>query len=269
MGDHPSNFVNYDMPDSWYPKNMVPVNPHCFHSPGRARTPSPSTFFSGNYPNAGIYQKIYKGLKMGENPWVKTETTVPPMTDDGITVIEGSPVNQTSTMGTVAKDDGNESNVITINDSPPVATTITQNDSDAGDFVVKGDDGDDDSKFKTPDRKPSIPFNSPKGEDLDHSINTTMATKGDKSSEAAKTNNSSMSLAYSSNTSCSTGSEGLPLGQSGVKKASQDDDLLTPEKSIDWKKAVDFSVPTGHQNQYGSQRTKMTKKKSRSHPFFK
>jgi hypothetical protein len=59
------------------------------------------------------------------------------------------------------------------------------------------------------------------------------------------------------------------LGQSGVKKASQDDDLLTPEKSIDWKKAVDFSVPTGHQNQYGSQRTKMTKKKSRSHPFFK
>ena len=84
---------------------------------------------------------------MGENPWVKTETTVPPMTDDGITVIEGSPVNQTSTMGTVAKDDGNESNVITINDSPPVATTITQNDSDAGDFVVKGDDGNDDSKF--------------------------------------------------------------------------------------------------------------------------
>lgn len=52
--------------------NMAPINPHCFHSPDKARTPSPRSFFSvGKFPNQGTYAKIYTALMNREDPWYK------------------------------------------------------------------------------------------------------------------------------------------------------------------------------------------------------
>ena len=84
-----SGSKSVDDRSNWHAVNMVPMNPHCTHSPEKARTPSPRNFFSYHFPDAGVYRKLYAAIRQGKNPWMKNndddekiETESPPKTPD-------------------------------------------------------------------------------------------------------------------------------------------------------------------------------------------
>ena len=76
-------------PHEWVAVNMAPVNPMCHHLPEFARTPSPRTFFSGHYPDSGVYAKLYSGLRAHEDPWNERNRPQPVAITDSPVAYEG------------------------------------------------------------------------------------------------------------------------------------------------------------------------------------
>ena len=262
----------------------VPGNPHCFHSPFRARTPLPRSFFSRAYPlypNTGVYSKIYAALQGGTNPWETKsvndqnhegdddkDTNGTPMTHE-VRIIDG--LDGEENLGEHAANmKGLGDEVILIEDTP----NKTEDGNDDGD---DGDAGSaagvlsavalpcnyDYDPFSTPDRKTKS-IQSPKQE------HGGLTTHGMGSDSTIRTKGSIEE--YSSNTSCESAVAKLTctLGQSGCHKVSKSDvessdfDAMTPDK-IDWK-----GLASAHQSSSSCVNVKMGGSHSnRPHPYLK
>ena len=165
-------------PDEWVAVNMAPVKPMCHHLPEFARTPSPRTFFSGHYPDAGVYAKLYSGLRAHEDPWEKKKRPQPVAITNSPVAYEGEATSDCNT-GTknqslcVSKGFGNVGetgeiiNVENLPESPmgtiDLPSTPGSNDRDG--TTLTGFD----VNFKTPDRK-TKPLTSPQNRERDGTI---------------------------------------------------------------------------------------------------
>lgn len=158
----------------WRRVNMAPINPHCYRSPWKARTPSPRTFFSNNYPDSGRFHRLFNSLRHGEDPWAPKPVALPANDNEvgGRYHVADTPPKHPAEIAA-------DIDILSLGSSPKSSNGLqgTPNVSSTGIVTSDGngeDEGyvstqrafleevdDDPKKFQTPDRKTRYPMTSP------------------------------------------------------------------------------------------------------------
>jgi len=249
-----SGSKSVDDRSNWHAVNMVPMNPHCTHSPEKARTPSPRNFFSYHFPDAGVYRKLYAAIRQGKNPWMKNndddekiETESPPKTP-------GLPTNDEIDHQPVMMDQKG-GDVESIASSSPMATPVQVR--DVADSVVS---------VHTLDATP-VEADA----DAGHGTGPRVAKQFVYETPPRPTKrgcNTPISMDYSSNTSCTSKAmshnQKVELGKSGYRRGITDgDEIIITPPPVSWEQVVQDGARFKDDDGDKSPESTM------AHPFFK
>lgn len=254
----------------------APFNPHAIHSPHKARTPSPRSFFAANhplYPDQGAFSKIYSALRQNENPWANRNmnsneaqvTHVVGVTDEGL---DGQPTGKHG-----YENLGNDVVAKSNEDVPNHAKWGFHEFAEAFDVFA--------DPFQTPEKKTSRGLTSP----LPKSPKSDHVNPGSPNTGTMKTNVSFDE--YSSDTSCESALKRAfnKLGQSGQRNSNQDlnwDVDSSPPAKINWKAAIsddenyqcsqsgcDSSFTWGHVQKKAGAPASSSSVRPRCHPYLR